>query len=283
LASFCTALEVSDNGSGIHPDDYEMLAQKHTTSKLREFDDLTNLNTFGFRGEALSSLCAISESVTVHTRCKEQSIGVKLEYDRDGKLKGKTNAPRDVGTTVTLLGLFTALPVRHKDFLKNKTREYQRLLRRLQGYALIHSDKRFVCSNQTAKARHNVLTTHGTGKMLDCLTSIFGAKQKDSVAEVRLECGTKVVIEGLISKGTANTGLSTSDRQFLYLNKRPVDVPKLSKVFNEVYKSFNTGSAYPIFVLNLTMPFNAYDVNVTPDKRQVGSMYGQCEVPNPVL
>lgn len=208
-----------------------MLAQKHTTSKLREFDDLTSLNTFGFRGEALSSLCAISENVTVHTRCKEQAIGIKLEYDRDGKLRSRTSAPRDVGTTVTLLGIFTALPVRHKDFLKNKTREYQRLLRRLQGYALIHSDKRFVCSNQTAKARHNVLTTHGTGKMLDCLTSIFGAKQKDSVAEVRLECGTKVVIEGLISKGTANTGLSTSDRQFLYLNKRPVDVPKLSKVW----------------------------------------------------
>jgi DNA mismatch repair protein PMS2 len=126
-------LEVCDNGHGIKPEDYEMLAMKHTTSKLSQFEDITSLTSFGFRGEALSSLCAISESFTIITRTKDQMVGTKLVYDKNGTLKSTSNTARDgPGTTITLEGIFKALPVRYKDFTKNKTREYQRLLRRLQ-------------------------------------------------------------------------------------------------------------------------------------------------------
>ena len=126
-------LEVSDNGQGIKPEDYEMLAMKHTTSKLSRFEDITSLASFGFRGEALSSLCAISESVTIITRTKDQMVGTKLTYNKAGALQSTSNTARDgPGTTITLEGLFQSLPVRYKDFVKNKTREYQRLLRRLQ-------------------------------------------------------------------------------------------------------------------------------------------------------
>jgi DNA mismatch repair protein PMS2 len=126
-------LEVCDNGQGIKPEDYEMLAMKHTTSKLSQFEDITRLASFGFRGEALSSLCAISETFTIVTRTKDQLVGTKLVYDKSGNLQSSSSAARDVpGTTITLEGLFRSLPVRYKDFMKNKTREYQRLLRRLQ-------------------------------------------------------------------------------------------------------------------------------------------------------
>ena len=261
-------LEVSDNGQGIKPEDYEMLAMKHTTSKLSNFEDISRLETFGFRGEALSSLCAISESVTIITRTKDQSVATKLQYDRSGKLKSATNHARDAGTSVILEGLFQALPVRYKDFMKNKTREYQRLLRRLQAYTLIHTSIRFSCSNQTAKGRSTILSTPGNGKILDSFTSIFGARVRDSLTDVKLKINDEISVDGMMSKASGGCGLSSTDRQFMFLNKRPVDIARLSKMLNEVYKSYNMHQ-YPMYVLNITMPTDAYDVNVTPDKRSV--------------
>ena len=99
-------IEVCDNGSGISPGDFELLACKHTTSKLRRFDDLNSLTTFGFRGEALSSLCAICEKVTITTRTANEVIATKLEYDKNGKLRGSSTCAREVGTTVTLDTIF---------------------------------------------------------------------------------------------------------------------------------------------------------------------------------
>ena len=152
-------LEVIDNGSGIKPEDYASLAGKHTTSKLADFGDLMSLNTFGFRGEALSSLCAISATVVIQTRTAEQAVGTKLIYDSNGTLVSTESCAREVGTTVTLTDLFTSLPVRHKDFHKNKPREFQRLVRKLQQYAVVNNGTRFIGSNVTAKGRTAVLNT----------------------------------------------------------------------------------------------------------------------------
>ncbi|EKX51491.1 Pms1 mismatch repair mutL [Guillardia theta CCMP2712] len=260
-------IEVCDNGSGISPGDFELLACKHTTSKLRRFDDLNSLTTFGFRGEALSSLCAICEKVTITTRTANEVIATKLEYDKNGKLRGSSTCAREVGTTVTLDTIFKALPVRYKDFQKNKTREFQRLTRRLQAYAIIHSDVRITCVNQTPKGKASVFSTPGNNSMLDCVTSIYGAKQKDSLTAIELR-GEHVTCSGYISKASSGCGLSSGDRQFLYLNKRPVDIPKLSKAINEVYKMYNMHQ-YPIYFLNIQLSTDTYDVNVTPDKRQI--------------
>ena len=262
-------LEVIDNGAGIKPEDYESLAGKHTTSKLAAFDDLTRLTTFGFRGEALSSLCAISASVVIQTRTAEQLVGTKLVYDSNGTLTSTESCAREVGTTVTLSNLFASLPVRHKDFHKNKPREFQRLVRKLQQYAIINSETRFVCSNTTAKSRNSVLSTQGTGRKIDCVTSLFGAKHRDMLQPLQFDdADASIKVEGLISKAAPACGLSSGDRQMFFLNKRPVDVPKLAKAMNEVYKQYNMHQ-YPIYFLNISMPTTCYDVNVTPDKRQI--------------
>lgn len=82
-------IEVSDNGSGVSPSNYEGLALKYHTSKLSTFSDLTGVKSFGFRGEALSSLCELAGSFSVTTRTASESVGVKLTYGRNGKLLGK--------------------------------------------------------------------------------------------------------------------------------------------------------------------------------------------------
>ena len=116
-------IQISDNGSGIDPSNYESLALKHFTSKIKDFKDLETLSTFGFRGEALSSLCALAD-LTVTTMCASDAVGTQLEYDKSGNLTTTNVVARNKGTTVSLQGLFKTLPVRYKAFQKNLKREY---------------------------------------------------------------------------------------------------------------------------------------------------------------
>ena len=89
-------IEVSDDGSGIDPVNYETLALKHYTSKISRFEDLEKVATFGFRGEAISSLCALSQLVVITATEEQAPMGMKLEYDDNGKLKSKTPIARSV-------------------------------------------------------------------------------------------------------------------------------------------------------------------------------------------
>ena len=134
-------MEVSDNGSGISEENFESVCLKHYTSKLESFEDLLNVYTFGFRGEALSSLCALSK-LSISTRVKECDVGWKIDYNSDGKLINRARHCRQVGTTVSLKNLFSTLPVRHKEFLRNLKREFAKMVEVLTGYCLISTSTR---------------------------------------------------------------------------------------------------------------------------------------------
>ena len=154
-------IEVSDNGSGVSPCDRKSMMLQYHTSKLSKFDDLEGITTFGFRGEALSSLCSISH-VSVVTRVEGEECGSKLEYGNDGKLISEVAAARSVGTTVAVRDLFHSLPVRYREFKKNLKRDYSRLVSMLHAYALMYTNIRFVCTNQaggSSNARTVVLAT----------------------------------------------------------------------------------------------------------------------------
>lgn len=105
----------------------QALARKHHTSKIAGFSDLYSLATFGFRGEALSSLCALG-NLTIETRTKNESIGTHLTYDHSGSVTAERKTARQVGTTVTVEKLFSTLPVRNKEFSRNIRREYGKLI-----------------------------------------------------------------------------------------------------------------------------------------------------------
>ena len=142
-------------------------ARKHCTSKLRDFSDLQHVATFGFRGEALSSLCALSK-LTVCTRTGAQNIGTLISYNAEGEIEKKEPKARGVGTTVTLTALFENLPVRHREFQKNIKKvhssfpslqhnrintctgpqEFNKLVTLLQAYAIICENVRITCQNE---------------------------------------------------------------------------------------------------------------------------------------
>jgi DNA mismatch repair protein PMS2 len=145
------AIEVQDNGSGIRPDDFESLALKHHTSKLASYTDLNSLTTFGFRGEALSSLCALSNFSAITARQSDGPRGTKLEFETSGKLKGTSVVASTRGTTMIVEEIFNNLPVRRKELERNIRREYQKVLHLLNAYACISVGVRFIVSNSTAK------------------------------------------------------------------------------------------------------------------------------------
>lgn len=106
---------------------WQVLALKHHTSKLADFPDLQSLATFGFRGEALSSLCALGD-LTVDTRTKNESVATQLTFDHSGLLVAESKIARQIGTTVTVKKLFCNLPVRSKEFRRNIRKEYGKLI-----------------------------------------------------------------------------------------------------------------------------------------------------------
>ncbi|KMT19361.1 hypothetical protein BVRB_1g013620 [Beta vulgaris subsp. vulgaris] len=260
--------QVIDNGCGIAPNNFEVLALKHHTSKLADFPDLQSLTTFGFRGEALSSLCALG-SLTVETRTKNESVATHLTFDNSGQLIAEKKTARKVGTTVTVKKLFSNLPVRSKEFKRNIRKEYGKLISLLNAYAIIAKGVRLVCTNMSGKsARSMVLKTQGSGSLKDNIVTLFGMSTFICLEPLCIPMPENCRVEGFVSKAGNGSGRNTGDRQFFYVNGRPVDMPKVSKLVNELYKGANSRQ-YPVAILNFIFPIMAYDVNVTPDKRKI--------------
>jgi DNA mismatch repair protein PMS2 len=286
------SIEVSDNGKGISPDDYETIALKHYTSKLSSYEDLTSLETFGFRGEALSSLCALSKFHITTARAEDGAVGKRLEFEVSGKLKGTSVVAAQRGTTVIVENLFHSLPVRRKELEKNIKREYGKVTTLLNSYACISVGVRYAVTNQMPKGKKVVVFSTKTNTTTkENVVNVFGAKTLLALVKLDLKLdmepskgpstqsarnwstqgldrSREVLVQGHISKPVFGEGRQAPDRQMFFVNSRPCGLPQVSKAFNEVYKSFNVSQS-PFIFANLIMDTNAYDVNVSPDKRSI--------------
>ncbi|KAF9276136.1 hypothetical protein BGZ68_010249 [Mortierella alpina] len=288
-------ITVTDNGCGITDADLETLALKHYTSKLTSFNDLAQVRSFGFRGEALSSLCALS-SLTVSTSTGQKPTGVLVEYNSDGLIKSKTPVPMTKGTTIRISNLFEGMPVRRNEFVKNIKREYTKCIGLIQAYALIATNVRISCVSQmdkkpavnyiatsgNATVRQNIINVFGPKAMIDVIdfdveivqgqtdlnSNGKGAAEDDGEEEGADDSKGGITLTGHISSPSFGKGRSSADRQYLFINGRPCVLPKITRVINEVYHSFNTNQS-PFLVANLILPTSYYDVNVSPDKRTI--------------
>ncbi|XP_070011979.1 DNA mismatch repair protein PMS1-like isoform X2 [Nicotiana sylvestris] len=262
------SFQVIDNGCGISPHNFKVLTLKHHTSKLSDFPDLQSLATFGFRGEALSSLCALGD-LMVETRTKNEQVATHLTFDRSGLLLAERNTARQVGTTVTVKKLFSTLPVRSKEFHRNIRKEYGKLITLLNAYALISKEVRIVCTNTAVRnAKSVVLKTQGSGSLKDNIITVFGMSTFTCLEPLKVCTSDGCTVEGFISKPGYGSGRNIGDRQYFFVNGRPVDMPKVGKLVNELYRGANSRQ-YPIAIMDFTIPPRAFDVNVTPDKRKI--------------
>ena len=283
------SLECSDDGVGIDPENYDFLALKHYTSKISSFQDVSSVQTLGFRGEALSSLCAISH-VIVTTTTKPPRAD-KLEYDINGHLTSKTTTSRNKGTNFQVSQLFYNLPVRRKEFTKTCKRQFAKCISLLQAYAIIQDGIKFSVWHITASGKKQLmLSTLKNNSIQKNILNIFGSSGFYGLAEMKLdldlnpykpqifkkymESGTfneldyRIEVSGYISKNSFGCGHNSKDRQLIYINKRPIEYPLIVKCCNEVYRTFNNVQ-YPVFFLNINLLSEFIDVNVTPDKRTI--------------
>ncbi|XP_063900908.1 mismatch repair endonuclease PMS2-like isoform X2 [Zophobas morio] len=266
-------IEVRDDGYGVRECDYSGLTAKHATSKITDFSDLNRVETFGFRGEALNSLCSLSQSLkfTVITKTADQVFGNKIEYDHEGHIASITPTPRERGTTVIVVNLFTSYPVRLKNLQNNIKKEFAHLLTVLQSYCLIPLKARISCKSFSSKGLPSVVVSKlATGSLKENIINIFGAKFAQLIEPFNFVSEKlQFVLDGYVSKVFPdNSGRASPDRQFLFINNRPCELPKVSKAINEVFRQFS-GSAYPVFVLHINLRRDLCDVNVTPDKRVI--------------
>lgn len=261
---------------------------KHYTSKLSTYSDLNTLETFGFRGEALSSLCALSRFTV--TTCLQADVpkGTKLEFDVSGKLKVTSIVAAQKGTTVTVEKLFQGLPVRRRELERNIKREWGKVITLLNQYACVQTGVKFTVSQQPNKGKRVVLfSTKGNKTTRENIINVFGAKTMTALVALDLKLQLQptggssqkwstqggdrtqdVLILGFVSRPVHGEGRQTPDRQLFYVNSRPCGLPQFAKVFNEVYRSFNS-SQTPFIFADIQLDTHLYDVNVSPDKRTI--------------
>ena len=255
----CRNIRVADNGSGIHPDDIILAFTKHATSKIKTGEDLYNVKTMGFRGEALASIISISK-LTCITRTKEFDSGTKVECKNSEVKQTKTGCA--VGTVMEIKDLFYNLPARLK-FLKSSKTEYAYISELIQALALIHTKVAFELKNNGKIT----LKTTGQGNLSKTIKEIFSEDTDKNFREVlKTDKISGLKISGYVS--TPDYTRSSKKDYYMYVNSRTVKCPIFQKAVDTVYKNL-IGNRYPFIILNLELPPEDVDVNVHPTKKEV--------------
>ncbi|CRH03120.1 DNA mismatch repair protein PMS1, putative [Plasmodium relictum] len=263
-------IEVHDNGKGIKKINFENVCARHATSKISEFNDIQNsLNTLGFRGEALNSLCMLSD-LNITTKNDESEHGYLLKFDKLGKLVHEEPIARLRGTTVSCENIFKNIPIRKKDFIKNIKTQLSQLLLLMQQYAIIYHQIKFSINNivvtKGVTKNINLLMTNGNDNIIKNFYSIFGKRNIGNLMEFNIDSDCWK-IRGFISDN--NSGRRDKDLQFYYMNSRPIHILKnVNKIINTIFREFNS-RLYPIIIINILSDTKNIDINVTPDKREV--------------
>ncbi|NXX17657.1 PMS1 protein, partial [Podargus strigoides] len=262
-------IEVRDNGSGIKATDVPVMAIKHYTSKISSSEDLERLTTYGFRGEALGSICCISE-VLITTKTADDDFSVQYALDSNGHVTSKKPSPLWQGTTVTVLNLFKNLPVRKQFYSTNKKckEELKKIQDLLIAYGMINPDLRITLTHNKAVIWQKIRVSD---HKMACM-SVLGRAVMGSMVPFQHRCeDPEINLSGFLPQAQSDsslTSLSSSERSFIFINNRPVHQKEILKYYTLVAHK-DCSRLYPVFFLNITVPASAVDVNLTPDKSQV--------------
>lgn len=254
-------IQVSDNGCGIPSAEVELAFARHATSKLSSADELYDVRTLGFRGEALASIAAVSR-LTMTTRAADEQAGALLCLEGGQVLRHEAQA-RAPGTTVRVENLFFNTPARLK-FLRSDATEAGHVARLAASYALAFPVKRITLENNSRLA----LRSPGTGVLYDTLIALLGL----DVAEQMLAVTQEQTIEGIqVSGYISAASLHRANRQDMtfFVNQRWIQDNAISYAVNEAYRTLLPAGRYPVVVLHVEMPPGQVDVNVHPTKREV--------------
>ena len=254
-------IRVTDNGEGIDPSQIRNAFQRHATSKIETVDDLTTICSYGFRGEALSSISAVSR-VELITKVRENLTGIRCKVEGGSeRLFEEVGAP--AGSTFIVRDLFYNTPARRK-FLKSAQTEAGFISDYVSRLALSnpHISVKFMVNSTTR------LSTSGYGSQADVINSVFGREVRTNLIEVDAKEEERgMTLKGWIGKPSISRG--NRSNEILYVNGRLVTNSIFSKALEDGYETFLMQHKFPFVILALTVPGNCVDVNVHPSKAQV--------------
>ncbi|XXQ38437.1 DNA mismatch repair protein S5 domain-containing protein [Plasmodiophora brassicae] len=262
-------LSITDNGSGISADDFPIVCERFTTSKMREYKDLESIATFGFRGEALASISHVAH-LSITSMTASSTCAYKASF-LDGRL---VDAPQPCagvrGTQIVVEDLFYNIPMRLKS-LKNVADEYNRCVTVVSHYATHYCDVSFTLKKQ-GKAKADVHTS-GRGSRTDVIRLLHGqsiARELLAVDASDTNATFSVSMNALISN--ANFSMK-SLTVILFINRRLVECSSIRKVLESVYSAILPKGAHPFAYMDIRLPSDTVDVNVHPTKREVGFLH----------
>ncbi|MCM8772942.1 MAG: DNA mismatch repair endonuclease MutL [Candidatus Omnitrophica bacterium] len=249
---------VKDDGEGIEPDDIEKIFERYATSKIKELEDLYNIKTLGFRGEALFSIGAVSD-VILRSKKIDLDFGKEIHI-RGGKKLSIKNCSMSNGTVVEVRELFFNTPARKK-FLKSDITEYRKIINTFIPYTIIFYWIGFSFKNEKAK----VINLLPSESLIKRFCEVLNIEEKYLLYknEIFKEFEVEIII------GDLNLKRPHKDIQFIFVNNRPVYNQFLSSVINNFYQTFFSTEFFPVFALSLKLPSENIDVNIHPTKREV--------------
>jgi len=252
-------IRVTDNGSGIDKNNIKTAFLRHATSKIKNIEDLVNITSLGFRGEALSSISAVSQ-VELLTKVKGEILGYRYVIN-GGKEMSLDEAGIPDGTTFIIRNLFYNTPARRK-FLKSPLTEGNYITELMERLILSHPNVAFrYIVNGKEK-----LSSAGNGQIKDNIYSIFGRDMAHLVIPVSFTC-ENIKIEGFIGK--PETGRGNRNFELFFVNNRCIKSKILSKACEEAYSNYLMMHKYPFVVLYFYIPGELLDVNVHPAKTEI--------------
>ena len=252
-------IRITDNGCGIPKEEVPLAFLRHSTSKIRSAEDLMCIHSLGFRGEALSSIAAVSR-VEMITKTADALTGTRYVIEGSKEITNEEIGAPD-GTTFLVRDLFYNTPARRK-FLKTAQTEGTYISDMLEKLALSHPDISFKYINNNQTRLH----TSGNGKKRDLIYHIYGREIAAALLEVNYE-GEFFSLSGYIGKPTINRGNRNYENYFI--NGRYIKSSLLSKSIEEAYHNFLMQHQYPFTVLYFSFPGDALDVNVHPTKMEL--------------
>ena len=254
-------IRINDNGCGMNEEDLALSVLRHATSKIGSFGDLEHLNTFGFRGEALYSVAAVSRMAL--TSCTGEGPGNRLEIHA-GKVVSKSPAPSIKGTTVEIRDLFFNTPARLK-FLKSDSYERACLLKVIEESALANLQ---VSYRVTVNGRDVYDLPAQTGSLPQAAVQ----RAKDILGEEVAQCLLYKEFEEMglrILLTPADKLVNVRDMQYVFVNRRPIDSKIVQQAIYKAYQNVRPKDRHPAFVAYMTLPPADFDVNIHPQKRDI--------------
>lgn len=252
-------IRIVDDGDGIYKDDIAKAFLPHATSKIKESEDIYNIHTLGFRGEALPSIASVAK-VNLKSKTKDDEFGYEINIE-GGKFFEVTQCGINNGTIIEVRDLFFNVPARKK-FLKSTSKEGSLINDIITRIALANPNISFKLFNNSKKIIH----TFGNGDVKDTIRTIYGKNISDNIVYFE-ESDDLVTVYGYVGKEEIARG--SRNNQSIFVNKRYIKNRSLAVAVEQAFKSFSTVNKFPFFILFIEIYPEYVDVNIHPTKAEV--------------